>query len=234
MREGCGQFLPREEFEAPSEAGVVDGGEYGVPSFDEIAATGVAEEAEAGVGGEGGEDVADELVTLNDAVGGPGQAGDVEDGFEVAVALDEARAGVLETGLGELGLDEEVVELKIDLGAIGVAVLEGHAGIDAEAGLCFWGYAEKSGDRGSEGIAVRDGGVAEDAHEKSVGAVGGVELHPGPVGSRADAAVGGVDLSEAAGPGWVGADADVGGGVEVAVASLLIAAEDDDGVGTRG
>ena len=50
----------------------MDGGEDGVPDFDEVAAAGVAEDAEPGVGGEGGEDVADELVALDYGAGGFG------------------------------------------------------------------------------------------------------------------------------------------------------------------
>ena len=42
----------------------------------------------------------------------------IEDGSEVAVAFDEARGGGLEGGFGELGFDEEIAELEIDLGAI--------------------------------------------------------------------------------------------------------------------
>ena len=43
-----------------------------------------------------------------------------------------------------------------------------------------------------------------------------------------------MDFGEAAEPGGVGADAGVGCGVEVAVAALLITAEDDCGFGARG
>jgi len=43
-----------------------------------------------------------------------------------------------------------------------------------------------------------------------------------------------VGLGEAAEPGGVGADGGVGCGVEVAVAALLVAAEDDDGFGAGG
>ena len=78
-------------------------------------------------------------------------------------------------------------------------------------------------------MAVEDSGVAEDVHEKGIGAVGGVELHPLPVVAGAGAAGGGVGLGKAAEPGGVGADAGVGCGVEVAVTALLVAAEDDDG-----
>ena len=51
----------------------MDGGEDGVPDFDEIAAACVTEDAEPGVGGIGGEHVADELVTLDDGPGGFGE-----------------------------------------------------------------------------------------------------------------------------------------------------------------
>ena len=71
------------------------------------------------------------------------EAGEVEDGFEIAVAFDEARGGGLEVGFGELGFEEEVAELEIDLGAVGqfgrefaaafAEVLEWNAGRDAEA-----------------------------------------------------------------------------------------------------
>lgn len=47
-----------------------------------------------------------------------GQAFDGEDCFEIAVALDEARAGGLEVGFGELGFDKEFAKLEIDLGAV--------------------------------------------------------------------------------------------------------------------
>ncbi len=63
------------------------------------------------------------------------QAIDLEDGFEVAVALDEAGFCVLEAGFGQLGLDEEVAELEVDLGAVFEAAAEGDAGMDSEVGL---------------------------------------------------------------------------------------------------
>ena len=65
---------------------------------------------------------------------------------------------------------------------------------------------EEVGDGWGEGVAVEDSGVAEDVHEKGVGAVGGVELHPVPVFAGAGAAGGGVGFGEAAEPGGVGAD----------------------------
>ena len=83
-------------------------------------------------------------------------------------------------------------------------------------------------------MAVEDSGVAEDVHEKGVGAVGGVELHPLPVFAGAGAAGGGVDFGEAAEPGGVGADACVGCRVEVTVTALFVTAEDDYGGGARG
>jgi hypothetical protein len=112
--------------------------------------------------------------------------------------------------------------------------LEGDAGVDAEAGLGDGLDVEEVGDGGGEAVAVEDFGVAEDVHEKGVGAVGGVELHPLPVLAGAGAAGGGVGLGEAAEPGGVGADGGVGCGVEVAVAALFVAAEDDDGGGAGG
>ena len=78
----------------------MDGGEDGVPDLDEVAAAGVREDAEPGAGGVGGEDVADELVALDGASGFLGEAGEVEDDFEVAVAFDEAGGGCLEVGFG--------------------------------------------------------------------------------------------------------------------------------------
>ena len=49
-----------------------------------------------------------------------GRRVEVEDGFEVAIAFDEARGGGLEVGFGELGFEEEIAELEVDLGAVGV------------------------------------------------------------------------------------------------------------------
>ena len=54
------------------EGGAVDGGEDGVPGFDEVVTAGVAEDAEGCFGGVGGEDVADELVAVDDGAGGFG------------------------------------------------------------------------------------------------------------------------------------------------------------------
>jgi len=86
---------------------------------------------------------------------------------------------------------------------------------------------EQVGYGGSEGLAVEDPGMAEDVHEKSVGAVAGVEFAPAPVVAGSGAARGGVRFGEAALPGGVGADVFVRDGMEVAVAPLLVAAEDD-------
>jgi hypothetical protein len=207
----------------------VDGGEDGVPGLDEVATARVAEDAEGRVGGESGEDVADELVAEDGTVGAAGETGEVEDGFEVAVTFDEAGWGGLEVGFGEFGFDEEVVELEVDLGAVEFSSDEWDAGGDAEAGLGGELGVEEIDYGGGEGGAVVDAGVAEDVHEEGVGADGGVELHPLPVFAGSGAAGGGVDFSEAAEPVGVGADAGVRCVVEVAVATLVVAAEDDGG-----
>lgn len=47
---------------------------------------------------------------------------------------------------------------------------EGDAWGDAEAGLGGGVDVEEIGDRGGEGVAVEDAWVAEDVHEKGVGA----------------------------------------------------------------
>ena len=102
--------------------------------------------------------------------------------------------------------------------------------VDTEAGLGCGFDVEEVGDGWSQGLTVEDSRVAEDIHEKGVGAVGRVELHPLPVFAGSGAARGGVWFGEAMEPCGVGADVGVGGGMEVAVAALLIAAEDDCGV----
>jgi hypothetical protein len=43
----------------------------------------------------------------------------VEDGFEVAVAFDEAWGSGLKVGFGEFGFEKEVAQLEVDLGAVG-------------------------------------------------------------------------------------------------------------------
>jgi hypothetical protein len=93
---------------------------------------------------------------------------------------------------------------------------------------------QEVGDGWGEGDAVEDSGVAEDVHQKGVGAVGGIELAPLPVFAGSGAAGGGVDFGEAMEPCGVGADVGVGGGMEVAVAALFVATEDDYGVGAGG
>lgn len=233
---------------------MVDGGDDVVPCVDEVVAAGVGENAEAGVGGVGREDVADELVAeegllvcsdgsrgwaVRRCVGcwagdgdafvpggfvvgidvggdilhaaGAGEAGDVEDCFEIAIAMDERGARVLKACLGELGFDEEIVELHVDLGAVceGAALRVGEQGdarVDSEAGRGVGRDAQECGYCGSERGAVEDSRVAENVHQEGVGAVGGVELHPGPVGESACAAVAGMGFRETSCPAWVGAD----------------------------
>ena len=123
----------------------------------------------------------------------------------------------------------------IGLGLCGCAAFsdgfQGDAGVDAEAWLGGAVDVEQAGDGRGEGVAVEDLGMAEDVHEESVGADGGVEFAPGPVVAGGGAAGGGVGLGEAAEPGGFGGDGEVGCGVEVAVRAELAAAEDDEGVG---
>ena len=86
-------------------------------------------------------------------------------------------------------------------------------------------------------VVGEDFGVAKNVHQKCIGAIGAVQLHPLPIGSCANAAVGGVGLCEPARPCGVGADGGVTGGGEVAVADLpglFIAAEDDARFGAGG
>jgi hypothetical protein len=137
-------------------------------------------------------------------------------------------------GLGFCILVEIGLEI-LSCGAFGFANgFERDAGVDAEAGSGGGVDVEEVGDGGGEGVTVEDAGVAEDVHEKGVGAVGGVELHPLPVFAGSGAAGGGVGFGEAAEPGGVGADGGVGCGVEVAVAAVVVAAEDDCGVAAGG
>ena len=136
------------------------------------------------------------------------------------------------------------MELQVDLGSVSelrrefVAALpklfEWHAGVDAEAGLRVGIHVEEVGDGTSENSAVEDLGVAEDVHEESVGAIGGVQFHPLPIFTSTGAARGGVGFGETAKPHGVGADLLIGGCVEVAVSAMLIAAEDDCGFGAGG
>ena len=102
--------------------------------------------------------------------------------------------------------------------------------IDTETGLGGGFDVEEVSDGWSQGLPVEDSGVAEDVHEKGVGAVGGIEFHPLPVLAGSGTAGGGVWFGEAMEPCGVGADVDVGVGMEVAVAALLVAAEDNCGV----
>ena len=136
------------------------------------------------------------------------------------------------------------MELQVDLGSVGefrwefVAafpkLFEWDAGVDAEAGLGGGIYVEEVGNGGSENSAVEDLGVAEDVHEQSVGAIGGVQFHPLPIFTSTGAARGGVGFGETAKPDGVGADLFIGGCVEVAVSAMFIAAEDDCGFGAGG
>ena len=137
----------------------------------------------------------------------------------------------METGFGKLGFEEDVAKLEVDFCAVKMAVEKWNSWVDAEAGLGVGVDVKEIGDVGGEGVAVEDFGMAEDVHEEGVGAVGGVELHPLPLFAGAGAAGCGVDFGEAAKPGGVGADVFVGGRVEVAVATMFVAAEDDYGVG---
>jgi len=119
--------------------------------------------------------------------------------------------------------------LEVDLGAVLEAAAEGNAGADAEDGAGGWLHSQERCYGGGEDVAVEDAGVAEDVHQEGVGAVGAVELHPGPVGAGSGAAMGGVDFGEAAVPFGIGADGGIAGWVEVAVAGLVVAAEDNAG-----
>ena len=89
-----------------------------VPDFDEVTTASVAENAERGIGCERGEDVADELVTLDGSGVCSFETDEVEDGFEITVAFDELGGRGLEVGFSELGFKEEVAELQIDLGTV--------------------------------------------------------------------------------------------------------------------
>ena len=60
-------------FRRGGEGGGVDCGQDGVPDFDEVVAAGVGEDAEGGVGGVGGEDVADELIAGDAGLGAVGR-----------------------------------------------------------------------------------------------------------------------------------------------------------------
>ncbi len=106
--------------------------------------------------------------------------------------------------------------------------------MDSEVGLGGGVDSEQAGYGWGEGLAIEDLWVAEDVHQEGVGAVGAVELHPWPVGAGAGSAMGGVDFGEAVLPVGIGADGGVAVGVEVAVAGLVVAAEDDAGLAAGG
>jgi len=68
------------------------------------------------------------------------------------------------------------------------------AGVDAEARLSRGFDVEEIGDRADEDMAVEDARVAENVHEKGIGAIGRIELHPLPIFACAGAAGGSVDF----------------------------------------
>lgn len=170
----------------------------------------------------GSEGSADELVRGDPAVANIEFIG-IEDFFEVAVAFDEAQGGGLEVVLGQLGFNEERVELEVDLGGVVMAAAQQGAGLVAKDGGCVRRDGEElAGGAGGEGF-----GVAEDVHEEGIGAVGGVELATVGVAAEEGSPGGGVDLSEAAGPFGSFQNAPVGVGEEVAVVALLVGVIED-------
>ena len=85
------------------------------------------------------------------------EAIEVEDGFEVAVAFDEARGGGLEVGFGEFGFEEEIAELEIDLGAVGLELRGGGGGARTQSQNRDWGTRIFAGSCVASCAAFADG-----------------------------------------------------------------------------
>ena len=102
--------------------------------FDEVATPRIADEPESEAALICGEHVADELVVEIVAILRV-QAGRLEYGPKVAVALDGVGALTGEVILGQLGLDQHAFDLQVDLSGIGAGATERDSGLESEDGL---------------------------------------------------------------------------------------------------
>ena len=113
----------------------------------------------------------------------------VEDGFEVAVAFDEARGGGLEVGFGEFGFEEEIAELEIDFGAV-------RQGLICEC-VGWWRWRVENPD-----LRIEIWGTRIFAGSCVASCAAFADGFQGDAGSGAEAGLGGAVDVEQVGDGW--------------------------------
>lgn len=144
--------------------------------------------------------------------------------MKVAIAQDALPWSALELGLRQLGFDPQIADPQVNLRTLHMIRYERQTRQTAELQPLRRFRAQQ----GTQHTAARKGvWVAEDVHQKRVGAGSCIQLGARRIVTRQIPSCRGVQLAKAAVPFRSFADAPVGSRMEIAVACIFAFAEDD-------
>ena len=125
------QLLPGQHLQPAAQIAALDAFYNRIPSFDEVRASRIAEDAERSVGAMSGQNSADQLV-IEDLAAGSRKRLDFEDIVDVAITLDQPDRSALKVAFSELGFDQQRTQRHVYFGAIGFCVAKGNAWPETE------------------------------------------------------------------------------------------------------
>jgi len=103
---------------------------------------------------------------------------DIEHGFQVLVLKNQLSPGRLKTAFRQLGLNEQMTQVHINLCAISSTADEWNSRLHSEP----WPQSGLDPEKRTHRFPAGHSRIAEDIHEQGVGAVGAIQFPPSSVG----------------------------------------------------
>jgi hypothetical protein len=147
-----------------------------------------------------------------------GKLGCVEDRFKIPVPKNKVSPSSLKAVFCQLRLNQEMAQAHIDFGSIGASTNEWCPDFNAELGPQPWLSPKKSAQR----LSSSRPRIAENIHEKRIGAIGAIQFAPGAVGQLSESLAGGVTLVKPASPVGRSTNAPIGSWQKVAVLTIHV------------
>ena len=154
-----------------------------------------------------------------------GQPCQIEDGFQIAIAMHQVHPRSLEITFRQFGLNQKTPQLEVDFRSVLGAALQGDPRSETKARPNTGRKAEK----GTERRPAKHPWVAKDVHQQRVGTVGAFQFAPGAIAASGNKAGTGIDLGKARSPVGLLENLLVGSGEKVAVFSSFVFAVDHAG-----
>ena len=149
--------------------------------------------------------------------------GRFKDSLKVTVSPHQSRVSDLKVGLRELGFNQKVSKPHVDFSVVLPPIRKRRTRLNPKLrNLCAIATQQRTHTR-----HARQPRIAEDIHQQRVGTARTIQLLPRPVGPHARSPIPCVNLPQPLRPCRRRADASIRRGMEVAMSSLFIAAEEN-------